>query len=296
MHRDRERRDRVVLAVETAGYLLTEADIVGRVHSVFAQACNVEFRAGLLTIGLPIVANGPLTLRLEPAATRDLRELFAVGERVEGGRDCLYTARAEIAWARAVVWHPGPRRDPVPATCIEARLGQAAVRLAQARLRCPSVLDREAAAAAQALGRACRTLTVRQAVRQVDRLIGWGEGLTPSGDDFLVGLLAGLDACPSSDAPRRDLRQALARAVVAGVGRTTPIAAHFLRLAAAGHYAEPLLDLRDALVSQADDGGVDAALGRALAIGATSGADAVSGLLGGVAAWVAPAPCVAAAA
>ena len=76
--------------------------------------------------------------------------------------------------------------------------------------------------------------------------------------------------------------------------RTTPIAAHFLRLAAAGHYAEPLIRLRTALLCEDDGDVVDAALQSALAVGATSGADTVSGLLAGLLAWLPP-PAMAAA-
>jgi len=67
------------------------------------------------------------------------------------------------------------------------------------------------------------------------------------------------------------------------------IAAHYLRLAAAGHYTEPLIRLRTALLCEDDGNVVDAALQSALALGATSGADAVSGLVAGLLAWLPPA-------
>ena len=37
---------------------------------------------------------------------------------------------------------------------------------------------------------ACRDGHFERALLDAVRLIGWGEGLTPAGDDFLVGLLA----------------------------------------------------------------------------------------------------------
>ena len=57
----------------------------------------------------------------------------------------------------------------------------------------------------------------------------------------------------------------------------------------------PLVGLRAALLCQDDPGVIDAALQSALAVGATSGADTVSGLLAAVNAWL-PAPAAAAAA
>jgi hypothetical protein len=116
--------------------------------------------------------------------------------------------------------------------------------------------------------------------------VGWGEGLTPAGDDFLIGLLAGLDAFVADDDRRGRVRGAIAALVTSCARRTTPIAAHYLKLAAAGHYNEPLVALRNAVLAEDDWYAVDGALGRALAIGASSGADTVRGLLAGLAVWL----------
>jgi len=152
-----------------------------------------------------------------------------------------------------------------------------------------SVIDGEGASVVRALRDACRALDDEHATRQIDCLIGWGEGLTPAGDDFLIGLTAGLDALVRGDEGRRRFRSALAAALAGRTHRTTPIAAHYLRLAAGGHYTEPLIRLRHALLCEESGDVVDPALQRALAVGATSGADTVDGLLAGLFAWL-PAP------
>jgi len=139
---------------------------------------------------------------------------------------------------------------------------------------------------ADALRDACRALERDHALRHVDRLGGWGEGLTPAGDDFLIGLVAGLDALVRDRQQQRELHGAIAAALRRATPRTTPIAAHYLQLAADGHYTEPLVRLREALLCEDDDPQVDAALHAALRIGATSGADAVSGLLAALQAWL----------
>jgi hypothetical protein len=107
-------------------------------------------------------------------------------------------------------------------------------------------------------------------------LIGLGIGLTPSGDDYLVGLLAGLEA---TDHPARP---ALAAAIALhGPSRTTAIGAAALGHAARGAYAERLHDVLVALAGgRADD--LSRTIERAMAYGATSGSDTLVGLFAGL--------------
>ena len=102
----------------------------------------------------------------------------------------------------------------------------------------------------------------------VHDLIGLGYGLTPSGDDFLVGALAMLDALEQTN-----MHAALGGAVVAAAGRTSPLSASFLRAAAAGYVGENLHTMIAAILT----GDADAALAAATRIGHTSGWDALAG-------------------
>jgi len=284
---------RVILAVESIGYLVPRTEFSGRVHSVFAQACNLACNDALLT--LQSRGDGPATLRLASGTRVDLRNHFDVGERVDCGAGCARTSRVELCLLHATVWRPakpGPRQ---PWARIEAHLGNARAALSRRRAKQRNVLDGAAAEPAAALGDACRALDCERAVRHASCLIGWGEGLTPAGDDFLVGLIAGLDVLADGDQRRLRFHAALAAAIAAGAERTTPIAAQCLRLAARGHCSESLLRLRDALLCEDEEGVVGTALDDALDIGATSGADTVSGLLAALVAW-SPAPCSAQAA
>jgi hypothetical protein len=101
-------------------------------------------------------------------------------------------------------------------------------------------------------------------------LVGLGHGLTPSGDDFLAGALAALDALDQTN-----MHAALARAVIAAADRTTPLSATFLRAAAAGHVGESL----HAMIAAVLTGDGDAALATARRIGHTSGWDTLAGAL-----------------
>jgi len=109
-------------------------------------------------------------------------------------------------------------------------------------------------------------------------LIGLGVGLTPSGDDYLVGLLAGLEAT------RHPLRGALGAAIgSAATAGTTAQAATALRHAAAGRYSEHLQDVLCAIGSAGrGQPSLDTAIDRALAFGATSGGDTLTGVFAAI--------------
>jgi len=112
-------------------------------------------------------------------------------------------------------------------------------------------------------------------------IVGLGPGLTPSGDDYLVGLLAGLEAAGHRAHP------ALATAVAyAAPARTTAIGASALGHAARGAFAERLHDVL-AAIAGGDDANIDHVIGRVMAYGATSGADTLVGLFAGIEAAIA---------
>jgi hypothetical protein len=111
-------------------------------------------------------------------------------------------------------------------------------------------------------------------------LVGLGVGLTPSGDDVLVGALAALDLVSACSPGARPLRQALVESLPLPLeARTTRLSAQMLRAAADGLYAEPVLDLLDAL---ADGGASPAHVEHAAAalarLGHRSGRDTLLGI------------------
>lgn len=106
-------------------------------------------------------------------------------------------------------------------------------------------------------------------------LLGLGGGLTPSGDDFLTGVLAGLQYLD----PDHPLQTALAdelRFRLLDPATTNIISAAFLQCAAAGHFSSAIL----AFFERTGDTGdaLDTAAGRFLAIGHSSGVDSLSGI------------------
>jgi hypothetical protein len=120
--------------------------------------------------------------------------------------------------------------------------------------------------------------------REMRGLLGLGPGLTPSGDDFVIGTSAVLWLA-SNTAGRHS--EAFRRAAI-DTGRepgdaTTTVGAFFVRQASLGRFPERLQDLLAALCAE-DGGWVSEAAGALFDVGATSGRDMAAGVVFG--AWL----------
>jgi hypothetical protein len=124
---------------------------------------------------------------------------------------------------------------------------------------------------------ALQALLVREATPAAARLVGAGRGLTPSGDDALCGILLTLRALGHMDA-----HAAVVTPVRARLGTTTSISAALLAAAADGWAAPPVVRVlvrlaRDPRRNPLDP--VDLDVRAVLAIGHTSGADLLTGVV-----------------
>lgn len=119
----------------------------------------------------------------------------------------------------------------------------------------------------------CRKLVKKKsytdAAISLSRLIGIGIGLTPSGDDFLCGVLAGFHLWNASGHP---LSLQLKQAISESLNRTNDISCTFLRCALDGYFSETINRLPK-LLSDTD---IRSAFE---AIGHSSGMDTLSGIL-----------------
>jgi Protein of unknown function (DUF2877) len=278
----------VELLVRRIGYLVPGLSFVGTVQSVYARACNIASHGLLLTLVAPGISDGPTVLVLGGDRVADLRTCFRVRDRVVRRNGRLTSPGADVDLAHAASWHPDS--EPVIADLAQVTANHriAAARLAARLDRNASVIHCDGRVVCARVEQACRDGHFERALLDAVRLIGWGEGLTPAGDDFLVGLLAGLDALAKGSAIRAAFLTGFRAGLAAHADRTTEIAAHYLRLAAGSHFGADLRRLRNALLSSSDVARVGHLADDALAVGATSGADQVAGLLAGISAWLSP--------
>jgi hypothetical protein len=263
----------------------------GRVHSVFQRSAYLSIEGRLICLGSPALGDGPLNLICRPWP-REKATLagMEVGEPVCIERWLLLVGHSvAVSLAGAEAWTPGPAKQ-----WDQARLELGLAALARAL---PEALPEEGLAAllragGGGLGDVPQEMAVRRAAvgvgrlvakamaegtykggtEPVARLIGLGPGLTPSGDDFLAGVLVALSILDRS-ALRDSLWQAVQPLVAA---LTTDISGAHLTAAAAGFGSAALHDLLNA-VSAGDTSSIRGHLEAVAGIGHTSGFDGLAG-------------------
>jgi hypothetical protein len=250
---------------------LATTELDGRVHSTFARAVNVEWNepsGALLTLHGPAPLAAPFAMAL--AGWPEEHELEpGIPVVAKEGRLCAGGLVVDWVGATVVDLRVSPCVEDAPAARdrlaralapFDERAGAAGLSAAPGRVA-------RAAAAGALRGR--DPVALAQAARS---LMGLGEGLTPAGDDWLVGMLAVLHRLAQGWV----LEAGHLASVLVGEApaRTTTVGAAFLAHALAREFSEPLRDL----VTAGSLPCACAAGARLAVMGATSGADTLAGM------------------
>jgi hypothetical protein len=263
------------------------------VAAVFERSLYLRSADRFVCIGEPTIGNGPITLIADFGAGGHLSDLGLHGgcAAVLAGRSITIGNSARFTFGRCELWRPPAWRPPrsdvaltdvcdgiIRLTAVEApEEGFAQVYRLPERGVCETPLLRIArpriAHFKSWLYEVLDThpVATNKSSPAIEDLIGLGPGLTPSGDDFLVGALALLDARAEAKA-----HAALAAAITqAPRGLTSPLSDYLLRAAARGHVGEPLWRAVAAVVA----GEIDKALPSIRKIGHGSGWDMLVGVV-----------------
>jgi hypothetical protein len=266
---------------------LLNARFHGRVHSVFARVVNmVHDDSRLYTLAAGDLDDAPNTAVLEGVASFAAFDL-AVGDPVRGdaqrlqvGDGLAVVLTAASAWTGALPRYPAtPSALCANLCCLRAelpRLGagggtmtsptgsgtfdHAVTTLLEQRV------DRLSAALEQC--------DLADAVQHARAMLGLGPGLTPSGDDFLVGLFAVFNVAGS---PCHGWLRGGREVLDGAEDATHAISLAALTEAAAGRVRASITALIAHLLHGLP-GSLPVPLRRVLAIGSTSGADIVAGI------------------
>ena len=282
----------------------------GTVHSVFQQACNVKLEPqGLLALLASVNNNVPHGIRLNTSSQPLFLDL-CVGQSVacRGGILRIDGSDFYIDLRGARLWHVDLQELRID---LRQQAQARSWTVAWSELRTfrrrsvlseilevlsPSKKPSSPQAAAEdllqpsrhpvpALLQATRDFQLEEAGVSINTLIGLGPGLTPSGDDFLVGFLAGLWCTAGADPSRMRFLSALGAELSEASRNTNEISGAYLRSATKGQVSELIATLAMQLHQANNMSNVRTAMQAALQVGHTSGTDGVLGLLLGCLAW-----------
>lgn len=295
----------MVLTIQAEKYALQccgngSESLRGRVHSVFRHAVNFEMEnQRLVTLALapkPLPAQGMVVSReaFRGPANRTLASFltpngllpFEVGEEIRLEAEVLESRHFVVDLTAAAVVDScvrecvvrGKIADVLGQWLAETLIQKALVTgLRRETLYGSDRIDELGEAIEGAFWRAGdeRARETGRVKQALERFIGFGEGLTPSGDDFIVGLLWGVTTDKRLEAV---LLKILRRGLASLVNKTNDISGQMLQYAAEARFTESLVRL-----ARADDRtDLCAVFENIAAFGHTSGLDTLCGLLTGL--------------
>lgn len=289
----------------TIGDAVPRADFDAAVHSVFRSAVNISPGVGrngippggesnLLTLVASREADLPQGMRVDTPEDFSFESgALRIGDSVACRAGLLRLGSLTIDLRGARRWTcdlPSLRADPSNPAVASAwqivwdALNQRQTQLnadiiARDLLRSDSTL--RAGAAMRGLLEATQRLD-STAASSVAALIGLGSGLTPSGDDLLVGYLAGLWCAVQGRRERAAFLSRLGEVVIRLSAQTTDISRAYLCHAARGQVSSRLANLAEAICRGENSDRLLNTLESAMQVGHTSGMDAATGLLIGL--------------
>lgn len=263
------------------------------VEAVFERSFYLRCGDMFVCVGEPAIGDGPLTLIAELGVSRALASLgLYPGQPAAISDRCIaIDDQVKLTFDRCVPWRqpqwPSSRspRELNDLCCVIARrmvlesppegLGRVFCRPEAGAVETPLarvVRPRLARFESWLLGTVeTDFVPITASPTPVTDLVGLGPGLTPSGDDVLIGALALLDALSETKA-----HVALARAVAAVPhGSTSALSECLLKTAAAGHLGADLCCAVSAVVA----GAAEEAVAAIRKIGHSSGWDMMVGVL-----------------
>jgi hypothetical protein len=242
-----------------------------RILHVFDHACNLlNERGDVLSIVTPQIGNGPFNLVVEENI--HFLEHLTLDSSVFNSTALLKLGELTIRTTKAKLWNPRPDWEMLDTKAEEIldRIKQLPISndLNHGNLSIPQSL-------ASSFLSALVNSDLPAATSITSQLAGLGIGLTPSGDDFMMGAIYATWIIHPPEAAG-----VLAREIAnTAAPLTTSLSAAWLRAAGRGEAGIVWHEFLDALLSN-NSLRIQEALKNILAIGETSGEDALAGFIG----------------
>jgi hypothetical protein len=271
------------IAALATGVGVPAGDFAGRVAEVHARAALIKIAdGGCVTLLGSELGRQPRGVNLDFAEDISLRRLLSANAACakRGGIVRFADSALALDLRGAPQWRSGIATLNFDSRSIAVARTYRTARLVLEQDGRSQELCDIAGAKLDGLGQSIRARDPSVAERIIGDLIGLGEGKTPAGDDYLVGIFTALWSC----AYARTFAAALAPALITLAARTGDLSSLYLREAANGEVSERLADVAAGICAGGPEDVVGNAVAKALAVGHSSGAVGIFGLLNGYAA------------
>lgn len=282
------------------GRIWLESTRTARPLHIFSQVVNLSNERGeILALSTEVVGLGPFALSVPQAQgfsfdEPGFQDFVADGQEVEVRAGLLHLGRMQVDWQQAQLWDPRPAWSELRARQTEWRDQLGTLRALLAEAAPPgglaALLQEDPQAGSDSGMAGAIVAAARQPARDLlealaaeepyalaesaAALAGLGGGLTPSGDDYLIGTMHALWAT-RPEAEARSLAKPMAHAAVS---RTNEISGAWIAAAAKGEAAEYWHKVFAALLAPGELD-LEAPVRALLQVGHTSGADALAGFV-----------------
>jgi hypothetical protein len=225
-----------------------------------------------LTVGLRAVSRGRILRFDSSPLTIDLRGAFVW----EAKLPIIDITKPSIRQALSIAWHTLNRAQRLKQTDLIADdLFQTNKGSSLTRKLSQPVLD---------LIAGTKRFDEDASTEAAQETIGLGPGVTPSGDDILIGYLAGLWSAAGEDDQRLRFISNFGKALLSLAKETNEISRTYLYHAVYAQFSSSLINLVNA-IGEGNEERLLVASKDAMRVGHSSGMDSVTGLLIGLAVW-----------
>jgi len=289
-----------IFNAETFGIRIKNKAFKGKVHSVFASACNIKTREDkIITLLVNSKPDQPNGIRIVTPKEFVFSDWIKPGDSVSCQQECLQIEEPNILvdMRLAHVWQNSLPRylDDVDHAHI---LGQykAATKLflmltkqnIDSLKKSNSKIKRMdflpiLYSKVENLTQSVRIDDKSKILSEISSFIGFGPGLTPWGDDFLCGFMAGFD-CLSKDLDQKIKVHKLRDILIRNFDATGDISKSMLSDAVLGQHGELIVDTCQALFDPKFSPKLTSRVCKLIEVGETSGSASCLGILSGIAA------------
>jgi hypothetical protein len=281
----------------TYGSRVKNAIFTGQIHSVFANACNIQLnKGGIVTLLVHTKEDQPGGIRLLTPNEFYFLDWIKSGEHVSCQQGCLQIKEPNflVDMRHATLWQENLPNILAVSQVHVSRQWQTAANLFAAFTdqynNGGKQINKKNLGLNFQPNLYSQAMKLTQAIREQDwpkidtafrSLIGFGPGLTPWGDDFICGFLSGYECLAENLKQKRNLNR-LRSILLKNIGKTGDISQAMLSDAATGQHNKSVVETCQALFASHRADNLTSSIHQLLGIGDTSGAANCFGILSSI--------------